>query len=199
MALPETFSRYPIEEDLLEELAMYEDKYIEEDSEWELLFNPKAFNNEFKPLTLTEYKLTEEQLRQYAIQLSQIRKKFTERAERAQDAPERAGNINVEKKSRMSIPKSSRAPDMFGRTAKDYREMARYEKYRTSSMKKRHLKTVLADERVEIAQEYHEQLMHMADVAAKHHISEDVAGKICKDYKAGGTEIEKKRRKQEKE
>ena len=99
----------------------------------------------------------------------------------------------------MSVPKSSRAPDLFGKTAKDYRELERQEKYRTGSMKKRHLKMVSADERVAIAKQYLEEHKHMEDVAAEHHLSRQVVSKICSDYKTGGTGIDKRRKKQQKE
>ena len=66
-------------------------------------------------------------------------------------------------------------------------------------MKKRHIKDVEADERVEIAEESQKGLIQMKDIAAKHHISRHVVYQICKDYKDGGVKIEKKRSKNAKE
>ena len=79
-ALTQSYTRYSIEDDLLEELQQYDDRYVQEDDDWELLYSPKDFNDEFKPLAIDKYKLTQEQLRQYAVQLSQIRQRITEKA-----------------------------------------------------------------------------------------------------------------------
>jgi hypothetical protein len=64
--------------------------------------------------------------------------------------------------------------------------MEREEKWCTGKMKKRALKAVGAPERTTIASEYLEDKMSMAAVASKHHISIGLAGRIIKDYKAGG-------------
>jgi len=54
-----------------------------------------------------------------------------------------------------------------------------------------------ADERTEIAVSYLKDHVLMADVAAKHHISAGLVGRICRDYSSGGAKIGIKKRKEE--
>ena len=56
-------------------------------------------------------------------------------------------------------------------------------------MKKRHLKALAVEDRVAIAKEYLEDKRPMADVAAKYHVSSGLAGRICRDYKSGGSKL----------
>ena len=63
-------------------------------------------------------------------------------------------------------------------------------------MKKRHLKDIDAEERVDIAEEYDRSNMFMVDIASKHHVDIQLVSRICKDFKNGGAHIAKKKSKE---
>ena len=60
-------------------------------------------------------------------------------------------------------------------------------------MKKRNLKQLTANERVTIIHGSIKHLHSFKDIAAQHHVSASLVGRLVKDFKAEGTLFKKKR------
>ena len=116
----------------------------------ELLFNPLDFNNEHKPLLLKQYHLTQEQLREYGIRLTQIRKGFIDQAGLCFQPKQLEQQALVMIRSRKGLAHSTKARDLFGHSELEYRQLEREEKYHRGKMKRRNLRQLDADECVAI-------------------------------------------------
>ena len=66
-------------------------------------------------------------------------------------------------------------------------------------MKKRRLLDLDSDERVAVAKMCLEGSLTIAEVASKHHIDARLAGRICKDHKNGGGQLERRRKKEKRD
>ena len=62
--------------DVKEEMDLYADLEVDEEDGWTMYFNPIEFNNLHKPLKFEQYRLTQDQLHSYAVDLTDIRQGF---------------------------------------------------------------------------------------------------------------------------
>ena len=67
------------------------------------------------------------------------------------------------------------------------------ERHSFGKMKKRRLHDLDSSERIAVAKLYLSGSTPMATVASKHHINAQLVGRICKDYKLGGSQLEKRK------
>jgi hypothetical protein len=96
--------RRQMETDIREERDLYQDLENDIAVGYQLHFNPIEFNEERKPLHLRQYELSHEQLHQYAIKLTKIRRQVLERAMACQQyEPEKQREQQNERKRRGQI------------------------------------------------------------------------------------------------
>ena len=69
-----------MKEDIQEAKEVIEDLDEAESKEWKAIFDPNAFNEINKPLTLNKFKLDTDILQDYAIIMTKIRKQIEEKA-----------------------------------------------------------------------------------------------------------------------
>ena len=69
---PDGNERRPIGPDVKREKELYEDLEDDSDDGWQLLFDPRDFNERHKPLTMAKYALSEQELYQKAVALTKI-------------------------------------------------------------------------------------------------------------------------------
>ena len=72
--------RWPMVLDIKENSEAMAALENEEESYWELQFDPRAFCEKHGELKLADYQLSEDQLKEYAVKASTIRKEITNKA-----------------------------------------------------------------------------------------------------------------------
>ena len=81
-----------------------------------LVFDPIAFNEEHRPLKFERYRLSNEQLRNYAVKLTQIRKRISIQADDAAVGTSSRQETENTLRTRSGIPNSTKSRDIFGRS-----------------------------------------------------------------------------------
>ena len=105
-----------IEDDLRTWAEQYEQMAAGGDEYMALLFDPIAFNEEHRPLKFERYRLSNEQLRGYAVTLTQIRKRISSKADDAAIGSSSRQETENTQRTRSGIPNSTKSRDIFGRS-----------------------------------------------------------------------------------
>lgn len=99
-------SRYAVGPDIVEELRELAIEAPADPDEWQAAFDPDAFTSANQPLSLTRFRLTEEQLRSWAERLTRMRAEVEARAKRFIIAEPHAEEDDQVQRSRKGLKRS---------------------------------------------------------------------------------------------
>ncbi len=120
--------KYDLGPDIVEECNAV--AALEEQPDWDPLFEPTSFNENHKPLTVQGYKLAEEELEVWGETCSKIREKIMARAARVslaeqarveQPRVEQHEEVGSADRRRRGLKRSRPADNVEGRTEADLR------------------------------------------------------------------------------
>ena len=170
-----------IEPDVKEEVALYEDLEFDVAEGFQFHFNPIDFNNQHKPLLFKHFELSMEQLREYAVVLTSIRRNILEKAASYPATTVEQLIVPAGTRSKTGQVYSTKSRDVAGKSMKEYSELDKAGKYCVGKMKKRNRKQLEYCELVGIVHEYKQNKRALKDIASQYHITPSLAGKLVKE------------------
>ena len=126
-----------------------------------------------------------DQLKEYAICLTNIRRSIQEKAGEAPVTEVQQVLIPAGKRTKKGLIYSTKSRDAGGKSQKEYCDIERTGKYRIGKMKKRNKKQLDYTELVGIMHEHQVNMRSQKDIASIYHITPSLVGVLLKQYRSG--------------
>ena len=168
---PEGGQRWKMQEDIDAAQENFEDQEAVGDEPFTPLFDPLAFQEEYKPLTLEEYRLDEAALREHGKTATLIRKKMDEKVLMLQPTPKEDKQEGSKDQSRVGMIYSKRYSRLSIIEAAERRSEEAENALSSGRRKKRQLKELMALERAMIVRSVLVAQESQKEVALRHRLS----------------------------
>ena len=184
---------WPLGPDIVEECNGVSALELDNSENWSPVFEPTDFNEAHGPLKLQSYRLSTDELRDWAERTVKIRVAILERAKAYADnidegVPDQDGN----QRSR-SQKKSKAIHNIEQRSEKDLKQQGDRDKGMGTKLRKRHRRELSADEIADIVAATKKPYCQIKDVALQHRVTPGLVGRLVKDAEKNSQMIQQLR------